>query len=204
MHRRAITDALIQRVLGDDRLSLSVDHVQVDEYPAPSHGCGLSLTLTTSSDAVPLRLEGRGVGFVDAAYRSLMDHFAATYESLGGLTFTGFRVRAHMETSHTAANLDAEVEVTLMVRNRNGRDFWFVASDRSTLSAAVAAVIEVVEHFVNAERAYQALHVALADAIERERGDLVDRYRAEMAQLVEVSRFESAAARFLRLTRLSR
>jgi hypothetical protein len=199
MHRRAVTDTLIQRVLADQYLSLNIDHVHVDEYPGPARGCRLTLALAALGEGdPPLQLEGRGVGFVDATYRALMDHFANAFESLKALLFTGFRVRARMHTGRGTPGLDAEVEVTLMVRNRDGRDFWFSSVDRSTLSAGVAAVVQVVEHFVNAERAYLHLHQALSDATRRDRADLVDRYRAEMALLVQAGSFEGVAARFLR------
>ena len=42
-----------------------------------------------------------------------------------------------------------------------------------------------VSYFVNAERAFLTLHHARKDALDRGREDLVARYTAEMAEVVE-------------------
>ncbi|MCB9526135.1 MAG: hypothetical protein H6702_22550 [Myxococcales bacterium] len=196
MARHADTQALIRTLLAEDFLTLQVEHAHVDEHPGPARDCRLSLTLRppVHGDA-PLVVQGHGVGFVDATYRALVDHFADEFRSLTALVFTGFLVRAKMETGTRSPGLDAEVEVTVQVRTRHGRDFWFSATDRSTLNAGISAVVQVVEHFVNAERAYLLLHKALADATRRDRGDLVDAFRSQMAQLVTCGQYEGLARR---------
>lgn len=193
--RRRTTDALIERVLSEDYLRLRVVHYQMAEYVAPEGGCRATLTIEAGDDEVRETVEGRGVGFVDAVYQGLMQHFAIAFASLRTLQFTGFEVVGRMDTGRDAIGLDAEVEVRLSVANSDRRRFDFTAIDRSTLAAAVAAVVRVVEHFVNSERAYVRLHRALADAQGRGRPDLVERFRSELAELVNTTDYVSVSTK---------
>lgn len=193
MLKKETTEALVRRVLGDEAFSFAVVHYLVAEYVSPDGGCRVVLTLETGTGREVV--EGQGAGFVDAAYKGLMHHHARAYSSLGTLTFTGFAIRGQMETG---AGLDAEVEVELCVRTLHGRTQAFRAHDRSTLAAAVAAVVQVVEHFINAERAYVKLHRCLADAEARHRPDLIEEYTHSLAHLVRTQSFETISARVRR------
>jgi hypothetical protein len=51
------------------------------------------------------------------------------------------------------------------------------------------AVLAVVEFFVNAERAFLILFNARKDAVERGRSDLIARYTAELAEVVECTSY---------------
>lgn len=188
------THALIRRILGADYLSMRVIYYQATEYVAPDGGCQVTLTIETSDDDMRESVIGRGVGLIDAVYQGLMQHFAQLFSSLRTLRFTDFSVSAQMHTGRDSVGLDAEVEVTLCVHNPDGRRFDFTAIDRSTLAAAVAAVVQVAEHFVNAERAYVRLHRALTDARARRRPDLIERFRAELAELVNTTSYVAVAA----------
>jgi len=191
--RRTTTEALVRRVLGDNTFTFTVVHYQVAEYVSPEGGCRVVLTLDKGGHREVV--EGQGVGFVDAAYRGLMQHHARAYVSLETITFTGFAIRGQMETGHGPSGLDAEVEVELSVRNQEGRVVVFLARDRSTLAAAVAAVVLVAEHFINAERAYVQLHRCLADAEARHRPDLIEQYTAWLAELVHTTSYETISTR---------
>lgn len=193
--RRKTTDALIERVLNEDYLRLRVVHYQVAEYVAPEGGCRATLTIEAGADERRETVEGRGVGFVDAVFQGLMQHFAVAFASLRTVQFTGFAVHGRMHTGRDVIGLDAEVEVRLDVTNSDGQRFEFTAVDRSTLAATVAAVVRVVEHFVNSERAYVRLHRALADAQGRQRPDLVERFRSELAELVNTTSYVSVSTK---------
>lgn len=191
--KKETTVALVRRILGEETFSFTVVHYLVAEYVGPDGGCRVVLTLETGTGREVV--EGQGSGFVDAAYKGLMHHHARAYTSLETLTFTGFTIRGQMETGQQAAGLDAEVEVEIGVRNLEGRTVTFTARDRSTLAAAVAAVVQVVEYFINAERAYVKLHRCLADAEARHRPDLIEEYTANLAHLVETTSYETISTR---------
>lgn len=185
--------SLVRRVLGSDYLDLVVVHYQAAEYLTPGGMCRVVLTLETSAGQEIV--DGQGVGLVDAVYRGLMQHFTRRFTSLAGLTFSGFSIQGQMETGRQPTGLDALVEVEIAVTNPDGRRYRFGARGRSTMAAALAAVVELAERFVNAERAYVHLHHALADAEARQRPDLVDQYTAALADLVRTNGFEAISAR---------
>ena len=130
-------------------------------------------------------VEGQGVGLVHAVYNALLDRFAIEYQSLKSIELAGFTVDADVETKKDKAGVDAVGKVTLDVTNSEGRRFTFSDSSRSVSASVARAVLAVVQYFVNAERAFILLHKARRDAVERGRHDLVARFTAELAEVVE-------------------
>ena len=75
--------------------------------------------------------------------------------------------------------------MTIDVTNSEGKHFTFSDASRSVTISIARSVLAMVQFFVNAERAFVTLHNARRDALSRGREDLVSRYTAEMAQVVE-------------------
>jgi hypothetical protein len=172
---------LIRRVLGKDYLELSLGHLAVDEDPEV--GTRVKVTVI---DGSPVEIEGQGVGVVDALYHALLGRFAIEYQSLKSIALAGFNVGADVETTKKAkAGVDAVGTVTIDVINSEHRRFTFSDSSRSVTTSVGRAVLAVVQYFVNAERAFIMLHKARRDAQERGRHDLVARFTAELAEVVE-------------------
>jgi hypothetical protein len=84
------------------------------------------------------------------------------------------------------------------VRTLHGRTLAFRARDRSTLAAAVAAIVQVVRALHQRRAAYVKLHRCLADAEARHRPDLIEEYTSGLAHLVEAQSFETISARVRR------
>ena len=84
--------------------------------------------------------------------------------------------------------------MTLDVTNSEGRHFTFNDASRSVISSSARVVIAMVQYFVNAERAFLTLHNARRDALARGREDLVSRYTAEMAAVVESTSYAEVIA----------
>jgi hypothetical protein len=174
-------DALIHRVLGDNYLPLKLVRLAIDEKLDD----GSSVKLVVAERDQEVDCEGKGVGVVDAMWSALLARYAPEYESLKTLRVSKFVVAADIETKKAATGLDAVGKVTLDVTNSEGRHFNFVDSSRSVTLSTARAVLAVVQYFVNAERAFLTLHNARTDALARGREDLVARYTAEMAEVVE-------------------
>lgn len=172
---------LIKRVLGSDYLELRLDRLQVEEQ---AEG-GVKVRVTVV-DGAPVEVEGQGVGLVDALYNALLGRFAIEYRSLESITLAGFRVDADVETTKKGkAGVDAVGKVTIDVINSEGRRFTFSDASRSVTASVARAILAVVQYFVNAERAFITLHKARKDALDRSRPDLVARFTAELAEVVE-------------------
>ncbi|MEZ4358879.1 MAG: alpha-isopropylmalate synthase regulatory domain-containing protein [Kofleriaceae bacterium] len=174
-------DPLIRRVLGANYLELGLVRLIVDEVPDQS--VGVKLTVNERGSAV--EVEGSGVGLVDAIFSAMLGRHGREVQSLHSIQVVEFSVVAELDTKSAKSGLDAVARVTIDAVNSEGRRFTFRHSSRSLTSSTARAVLEMVQYFLNAERAFVTLDHARRDAIERGREDLVSRYTAEMAEVVE-------------------
>jgi hypothetical protein len=130
-------------------------------------------------------IEGRGVGIIDAFFHGLKARLAGQYRSLETIRFSDFTVRGKMDTARAPDSTDALAEVKLGIRNSRGAEFAFVHSSRSVMRSGLEATLSAAEYFVNSELAFLAVHDALRDARAKRREDLVSKYTAMLAVLVE-------------------
>jgi hypothetical protein len=181
-------ESLIRRVLGTNFLQLSLVKLSVEEDGAAS------VKVTVAEGDQRVEAEGKGVGMVDALYAALLDRYSREYQSLKTISIAGFAVAADMESKKALAGVDAVGRVTLDIKNSEGRHFTFTDASRSVLNSTAKVVIAAVEYFANAERAFVTLHNARRDALARGREDLVSRYTAEMAEVVEATSYADVIA----------
>ena len=183
-------DPLIRRVLGSQYLQLALKRLSVDEDPLT----GSAVKAQVSEGDNVVEVEGKGVGVVDAFYNALLARYGGEYQSLKTIQLAGFHVAADIETKKAMAGVDAVGKVTLDVTNSDGRRFSFTDASRSVTVSTARAVIAAVQYFINAERAFITLYNARRDAIARGREDLVARYTAEMAEVVESTSYAEVIA----------
>lgn len=182
-------DQLIRRVLGGNSLELRLVRHTIEEG---DHTSTAKIHLLEGEQAV--EVDGKGIGVVDAIYSGLLDRYAREYQSLKTIQLTGFQVAAELETKKGQAGVDAVGRVTIEVTNSEGRRFTFSDKSRSVTISITRSVMAVVCYFVNAERAFVTLHNARRDAAARGREDLVSRYTAEMAEVVESTSYAEVIA----------
>ena len=183
-------EPLIRKVLGTNYLQLQISKLVVEEDP--TDGSRIKAVITEGADQVAV--EGKGVGVVDALYNALLARYAPEYGSLKTIQMVGFQVAADMQSKKVQAGVDAVGRVTLDVTNSEGRHFTFTDASRSVTTSTARAVLACVQYFVNAERAFLTLHNARRDALARGREDLVARYTAEMAEVVEATSYADVIA----------
>ncbi len=183
-------EPLIRRVLGTNYLQLTLTKLHIEEDPTD----GATVKIVVSEGDTPVEVEGKGVGVVDAIYGALLSRYAREYRSLETIQLVGFKVGADMETKKASHGVDAIGRVTLDVTNSEHRHFTFSDASRSVTTSTARAVVACVQYFVNAERAFLTLHNARRDALARGREDLVARYTAEMAEVVESTSYAEVIA----------
>jgi hypothetical protein len=183
-------EPLIRRVLGDNYLELKLLRLVVDERV----DAATTVKLTVVERDLNIEVEGKGVGAVDAIYAALLDRYGREYQSLKTLKLVNFHVTADLETKTRSAGADSVAKVTLDVANSDGRRFPFGHASRSMMLSSGCAMVAMVQYFVNAERAFLTLHNARRDAASRGREDLVARYTAEMAEVVESTSYAEVIA----------
>ncbi len=197
MARFDSTRELIKTILRDDYLAPIVASYSISEDVAAGAPCRIVVNLSHEggTDSAPACIEGEGVGFIDALCHGVIGHYSREFESLKTIQFTGFNVRAKMDTTRVATGSDAVGIVALTVRNSEGILFEFEKQGRSLGATAVAVVIEALEHFVNSERAFITVYRALVDAKERGRADLIATYTAQLAELVTTTSYTQVIER---------
>ena len=174
-------EPLIRLILGASWIELSLGRLVVDEIP----GGETTVRVTVIENGANVEVEGRGVGIVDALYTGLLGRYAIEYQSLRTVALANFAFGAELSTKRGNSGVDAAGTVTVDVKNSEGKHFTFTDTSRSVTTSTGRAIVAVVQYFVNSERAFLTLHKARRDALERGREDLVVRYTAEMAEVVE-------------------
>lgn len=182
-------EQLVRRVLGTNYLELKLSRLAFEEYDKTT----MAKVTVYEGDQTAV-VEGKGVGVVDAIFAGLCDRYAREYQSLKTIQLTSFHVDADIETKKAQAGVDAVGRVTLEVTNSEGRRFTFSDASRSVTISIARAVIAMVQYFINAERAFVTLYNARRDALSRGREDLVSRYTAEMAEVVESTSYAEVIA----------
>ncbi|MCG8419751.1 MAG: hypothetical protein MJE77_17600 [Proteobacteria bacterium] len=180
---------LIKRVLGDEYLELELTHLHADEEAENGSDeavaqCSVSVE-TIDNNGSQQKVEGKGIGLVDAVFNGLLGRYALEYQSLKSVELVDFRVEGHMGTKKAKTGGDAMATVTVDVRNSRGILFSFSDESRSITTSSARAVLAIAEYFINAERAFITLYKSRKDAQERNRPDLVGRYTREMAEVVK-------------------
>ncbi len=173
-------DALIRRVLGNNVLELKLKRLAIEEFDYTTLA-----RVTVAEGEQNYETEGKGIGAVDAIFAALLERYAREYQSLKSITLVGFHVSADMETKKAQTGADSVGKVTIDVQNSEGRRFTFSDTSRSVTISIARAVLAVVQYFVSSERAFVMLCNAQKDAKARGREDLVSRYTAELAEVVE-------------------
>ena len=174
---------LIRRVLGADLLALELERIVLDEDAKT--GKSTVTVEVVDSRGQKQTVQGTGVGMVDALIGGLFKRYEVEYQSLRSIELASFAIQARLDTKQRRAGADAVGEVTLEVRNSEGKLFTFSDSSRSISASSARTVIAAVEYFVNAERAFITLYKSRQDARERNRDDLVTRYTEELAEVVK-------------------
>lgn len=174
-------EPLIRRILGANFLELKLRRLVIDEH---DHTTDVKVSVIENNEQ-STEVEGKGVGVLDALFTGLLARYAREYQSLKTIELVGFKVAADIETKKAQAGVDAVGRVTIDMRTSEGKHFSFSDASRSVTVSIARATLAIVQYFINAERAFVTLHNARRDALARGREDLVSRYTAEMAQVVE-------------------
>ena len=187
-------EPLIRRVLGTNFLELKLVRLVIEEDDTAGENTTSHVRITVQEGEQIFDVEGKGVGVVDAVHAALLGRYAREYQSLKTIQLSEFRVAADVQTKKAQSGVDAIARVTLDVTNSEGRHFTFGDASRSATSSSARVVVAMVQYFVNAERAFVTLHNARRDALARGREDLVSRYTAEMAAVVESTSYAEVIA----------
>lgn len=167
----------LESILGEGYVRVEV--VSLSVHDNMNDTCEAEVTLSTGQE-----IKGSGVGQVDAVFTALKSHYVLEYHSLDTITLFDFNVKVdkgRLESTATICN------VNLWTKNYYGSVKLFSDASRSLAASTARVASQVAEFYINSERAYTALTVALSDASGRGRHDLVTRYTKELAEVVKAT-----------------
>jgi hypothetical protein len=187
-------DTLAREILRDNYVHFALERVELVE---DKDGVVTKAVLTRSGAGDVLEVDGRGVGLLDAFFEGVMRRFADEYPSLRTIAVSDFRVGSGFDGAQGRRS-DAVAVATLRVRNSEGVEFQFERRTPSVTRSSVRVALDALTFFINSERAYVQLHLALKDAKDRRRSDLVEKYRSQMAVLVSATSYSEVIEKLRR------
>jgi hypothetical protein len=186
-------DQLARDILGESYLHFRLDHIKMDEDVLDGT-VTVRCTLSRSGTEDKVELVGTGVGLVDAFFNGVIDRFADEFPSLKTLKVSDFSLGSGFDRSKGRRS-DAMALATLHLTNSEGIEFAFTHQAASVTRSSVRAALDALTFFINSERAYVQLHLALKDAKDRRRSDLVERYKSQMGTLVAATSYSEVIER---------
>lgn len=187
------TMSIMREILQEGYLNLRVQDYTVRE-DLVAGTCRLSCSLRGEDDAL-LIVEGEGVGTIDALFNALRTALADDYPSLRSIEFSQFEIRGLMSSDQGQSSSRAQAEATVGIRNSAGREFVFKATEPSISHAGIEATLKAAEYFVNSERTFVRLHGIVDHYRAENRSELVQKYTALMAQMVENTSYSEVVER---------
>lgn len=183
--------AVTREILGENYLHFALERMELVE---DKDGVSVKVRLSRSGAGEMIDLDGKGVGLVDAVFEGLTRRFGDEYPSLKTIAVTDFRVGSGFDGAQGRRS-DALAVATLRMKNSHGAEFQFERKTSSVTRSSVRVALDALSFFINSERAYVQLHVALKDAKERRRSDLVEKYRGQMSTLVHATSYSEVMER---------
>lgn len=186
-------DQLARDVLRDNYVHLHIERVELSEDPVEGT-TEVRCRLSRSGSGETRDIEGKGVGLVDAFVDGMMKAYAQEYPSLKTISIADFQMGSGFDQAQGRRS-DAAAVATLRVRNSEGNQFEFQRATPSVTRSALRVALDALTFFINSERAYVQLHLAMKDAGARRRSDLVERYRSQMSTLVQATSYSEVIER---------
>lgn len=187
----ARVDLLAHEVLRESYRTFDVDRLELVE-DATSVSVRVRLRRHPENDFVDV--DGNGVGLVDAFFEGVLRAWAAEFPSLKTVALDDFRVSPGFDGARGRRS-DALAVATLKMKNAHGVTCSFERGTTSVTRSSLLVALDALTFFINAERAYVQLQLALKDATERRRSDLVARYRQQMSTLVAATSYAELSER---------
>lgn len=188
--------SLAKEILGEQRLTFEVVGLTFEEnFEAHKASISAKVVELEKGATTQQEVQGQGVGLVDAFFDAMIAHYLPRYLSLDSISIVDFTVNAHIDRASSRRS-DAMVTALLRVKNAQDFEYGFQCTTSSISHSSVSVVEEAIGFFINAEQAYTALYIALKDAEERNRHDLIEKYQNYMATIVEATSYQKLVEKF--------
>jgi len=183
-------DVLTKEILGHNYMKLMIRNLELKEdFGALRSSLKAELDAFVGEQTKLIRIEGEGVGLVDAAFDGMMRAYGLEHISLASVSVDDFSISIKFRETQGLKS-DAYAIALLRMRNSENHEFAFTYRTPSISQSSLAVVVDAIQFFINSERAFVQLHMAVEDAKSRGRSDLAERYQQQMAVLVTATSYK--------------
>ncbi|MEI6806419.1 MAG: hypothetical protein WCK49_07940 [Myxococcaceae bacterium] len=194
-HEAKQVNELSLEILGSHFVRLGTDSLELKEdFSSQKASINAQMRQKMGDEEKPFVITGTGVGLVDAYFEGLLSGFSAEYVSLSKISIVDFSISIKMAATQ-GRHTDAIAIAVLRVKNSDNHEYAFSHKSTSISQSSVGAVQDMAQFFINSERAFTQLYMALEDAKKRDRSDLIDKYKIQMSTLVKATSYNQIAAR---------
>ena len=184
-------DQLAREILHENYHSFDVEKLELEEDPTR---VTVKVKLRRQPENDIVMVEGQGVGLVDAFFNGVMKAWEDEFQSLKTISLSDVSIGSGFDGAK-GRRFDALAVATLRVKNAHGVECAFERKTTSVTRSCRLVALDALTFFMNAERAYVQLQLAMKDAHERRRSDLVARYRQQMSTLVLATSYASLSGK---------
>ena len=133
--------------------------------------------------------EHEAKGFVDGIFKCCHKHYSKDYESLSNIRLVDYQVTPRIKKTAKTMGTEAKIDVVIIVDIKDHGAAEFACTSRSILHSTFIATLEVLEFYINCEKAFHKIQLALDDAQLRNRGDIVQSCVSDLSKLTEVNTY---------------
>ena len=190
--RREAIRELFNRVLGTQILELSpILIATTDSVDRDFTTVSLSYNEEVAHQTTHHRLKGvKARGFVDGVFMTLLEKYSERYNSLGNIQLAGLTINPNFKKKTNSLGTDAITSVVFQVKVKDHGLAEFESTSRSLLLSGFSASLKAFQFYINCQRTFEHVKIAIANAQERNRGDIVQKCLLDLHCLTTVNSYE--------------
>ena len=132
-----------------------------------------------------------GQGFVDAIFTECHLYFLRKYASLENISLVDIGVTPNFIASKKTSGTDASSRVTFRMQVKGHGLSEFCSESHSFVAASFRAVLSAFQFYINCEKTFNKLQIIRADALLRNRSDIVQSCLYDMSKVTEVNYYDT-------------
>lgn len=189
--RREEVKKLFDKILAENKtnlepLSISVSESLNDDFTTTD----FSFQDTSPNGGIVTITDSKGKGFIDGLFKGLYDHYSSKYHSVKKIKLVDMAVNPLMKRNKKSLGSEAKTDVVFRIEVDSHGVAEFQDTSRSMIYSGFVASLRAFQFYVNCERTFNKIILAVEDARHRNRGDILQSCMSDLSKLTEVNSYE--------------